>query len=67
MTMDQAMKLAKANPGHAIRAKGMQGGWKIVYLRVGKNGGFFAINPNTGTDYAFTPSLANEADEWVHA
>lgn len=67
MTMDQAMKLAEANPGHAIRVKGWEPGWKVVYLRVGRNGDFFAINPTTGTDYVFNPSPAEEADEWVHA
>jgi hypothetical protein len=67
MTFKEAMKLAKDNPGHGIRAIDMTPGWKVVYFRIGKSGGFFAINPVTGTDYAFAPTELSKKANWVHA
>lgn len=65
MTMDEAQRIAKANPGQGIRDNAnMQPKWKVVWInikRIKGGGDFFCINPITGSDYQFRASEANRA------
>lgn len=74
MTYDEAMGVAKANPGHGVREKLMQARWKIIYIKWPKlgrrpaGGDFFCINPITGSSYQYHPSDADKAShKWSHA
>lgn len=74
MTFDEAMQVAKANPGHGVREKSMNRGWKIVYIRWPKKGkhkaggDFFCINPVTGSDYQYTARPTDKVSKhWSHA
>lgn len=74
MTFDEAMRMAKANPGLGVREANMSAGWKIIYIKWPKKGkrpaggDFFCINPVTGSDYHYSASDADEASKnWSHA
>lgn len=77
MNMQEALDIAKANPGMGVRDDAnMQKRWKVVYIKWDANkarkikagGDFFCINPITGSDYKFTPTEDNKTStKWRHA
>lgn len=68
MTFDDAMNMARANPGLGVREASMSPRWKVIYIKFRiKGGDFFCINPKTGSDYLFTPTDAYRAStKWRH-
>jgi hypothetical protein len=66
MTFNEAVQIAKDNPGQGIREARMLPKWKVVWInwRAAKNrkagGSLFCINPVTGGDYEYR---ATEADK----
>lgn len=65
MRMDEALKIAKNNPGQGIRDNAnFAPKWKVVYIKwaadrkrkLKAGGDFFCINPITGGNYQFRPT-----------
>lgn len=68
MTFDDAVKIAKANPGQGIREARMSAKWKVVWIKWPKSkggtpagGALFCINPITGGDYEYRATDADKA------
>lgn len=71
MTFDEAVTIAKNNPGQGIREDRMQAKWKVVWIKWPKKGrspaggDLFCINPVTGSDYRYTPTSADlDSTKW---
>lgn len=59
MTFDLAMKFARE--GNKVRHAEMGERWSVFYIKSGKAKGYYWLNPHTGSNYAFIPSLTDRA------